>query len=234
MKCSKATVSRIETGANRLDGKQAAMIDKSWKTGGLFGLLVWYASIGHDPQWFAQYVDLEARAGMVRIFQAQVIPGLLQTDDYARSLLNAGTAPNPEKLLKDRLQRQTVLSRAPAPHMTVLLSQNALEWPVGSPAIMRAQLSRLLELADQRNVVVRVVPRNWETAAYPGLDGSFNLMSADEYGEVAYIESPGGGRLVSSPPDVRAYGIRYERIGAKALADEPSMKLIREAMEAIT
>lgn len=234
MKCSKATVSRIETGANRLDGKQAALIDKSWKTGGLFGLLVWYASIGHDPQWFAQYVDLEARAGMIRVFEAQSIPALFQTEDYAGALLMAGIAQDPQRLLQDRLQRQTLLSRDPAPFITVLLSQNVLEWPVGSPRIMLDQLSRLLEAAAERNVALRIVPRTWETGAYPGLDGSFTLMSADDYGEVAYSASPGVGRLVSSPAEVRMYGIRYDLIGGKALPEEASKNLIREAMEAIT
>ncbi|MFF5263985.1 helix-turn-helix domain-containing protein [Actinomadura viridis] len=234
MNCGKASVSRIENGINRLDGRQAALIDKAWKTGGLFSLLVWYASIGHSPQWFAQYVDLEARAGMIRIFEAQVIPGILQNEDYARTLFMSGTELEPERLLQDRLQRQTIFDRSPAPYLTVLMSQNALEWPVGSPEIMRAQLSHLLQMAESRNIDMRVVPRTWGTGAYPGLDGSFSLMSADDYGEVAYAASPGGGRLVSSPSDVRTYAIRFDRICAKALPQESSMDLIRQVMEAIT
>ncbi|MFD0857093.1 helix-turn-helix transcriptional regulator [Actinomadura adrarensis] len=233
IKCSKATVSRIENGIIKLDGKQAAQIDRTWKTGGLFGLLVWYAAIGHDPQWFAQYVDLEARAEMIRIFEAQVIPGLLQTEEYAYALLTVGTTRDPDRILHDRLQRQTLLNRDPAPFMTVLLSQNVLEWPIGSPEIMKAQLARLLEMAEQRNVAIRVVPRTWETGAYAGLDGSFSLMSADDYGEVAYAISPETGRLVSAPSDVRSYAVRYDLIGAKALPEAPSKDLIREAMERI-
>jgi transcriptional regulator with XRE-family HTH domain len=234
LKISKAKVSRIEVGKERLDWKQAEMLDKAWDTCGIFALLVWYASIGHDPQWVAQYIELEQRAGMARVYEANTIPGLLQTPDYARALLLSGIAPDPEKIVMERMQRQDLLARQPAPHLTVIISQNALEWPVGSPEIMQAQLARLLEVAEWPNVVVRVVPRSWHAGAHPGLDGSFQLLSGDDFGEVAYTEAPGTGRLVSSPPDVRSYGIRYERIGAKALIEGPSLDLIREAMEAFT
>src|SRR5262245_28332140 len=139
LKISKAKVSRIEVGKERLDWKQAQILDKAWDTCGIFSLLVWYANIGHDPQWYAQYGEFEQRAGMVQIYEANVIPGLLQTEDYARALLLAGIESDPEKILMERMQRQQVLLREAAPHMTVILSQNALEWPVGSPEIMRAQ-----------------------------------------------------------------------------------------------
>lgn len=234
LKISKAKVSRIEVGKERLDWKQAETLDKAWETCGIFALLVWYANIGHDPQWLEQYVQLEQRAGMVRIYAANVIPGLLQTEDYARALLLSGIESDPERIVMERMQHQELLARQSAPHLTMILSQNALEWPVGSPEIMRAQLARLLDAAEQQNVVVRVVPRSWRAGPHPGLDGSFQLLSGDDFGEVAFTEAPGTGRLVSSPPDVRSYGIRYERISAKALIEGPSLDLIREVMEAFT
>lgn len=234
LKISKAKVSRIECGKERLDWKLAGTLDEAWETCGLFGLLVWYASIGHDPEWFAQYIELERRAEMVRIYEANLIPPMLQTEDYARALLMAGIEPDREKMLMERMQRQDLLTRDPAPHLTVIVSQNALEWPVGSPEIMRAQLARLLELAERPNIVVRVVPRSWHVGAHPGVDGSFQILSGDDFGDVAFTASPGAGRLVSSPPEVRTHGIRYERISAKALMEGPSSDLIRKVMEAFT
>ncbi|MFI0481942.1 helix-turn-helix domain-containing protein [Actinomadura sp. 9N215] len=227
----KAQVSRIESGRNRLDANQAIALDKLWNTGRLFYLLVWYASIGHDPQWFAQHLKIEQKSGMLRIYEANVIPGLLQTPEYAEALLRSSIEPNPDKVLADRLQRQDLLLRDTPPHLTVLLSQNALDWPVGSPEIMYGQLARLLEEAQRDNVILRALPRTWETGAHAGLGGSFKLMSGDDFGEVTYTESPGAGRLVSAPPDVRTYGIRFERISAKALDESSSSKLIQKLME---
>ncbi|MWA04559.1 hypothetical protein F8568_030100 [Actinomadura sp. LD22] len=227
----KSQVSRIETGIDRLDAKQAALLDKAWNTGRLFSLLVWYAAVGHDPAWFAQYVELEQRSDMLRLYEANVIPGIFQTPEYADALLRSGIEADPDRLLADRLERQNLLLRTPPPHVTVILSQNALDWPIGTAEIMRAQLARLLEEAERVNVVVRVIPRSWATGAHAGLDGSFHLMSGDDFGEVAYTESPGAGRLVASPADVRSYGVRYERISAMALDEGASFQMIQRIME---
>ncbi|MEV4252146.1 helix-turn-helix transcriptional regulator [Spirillospora sp. NPDC049652] len=232
MKGSKATVSRIENGHERLSGTQAQLIDKAAHTGGLFTLLVWYASIGHDPQWFAQYVELEQKSSIVRSYGALVVNGLLQTEDYARALATAGIDPEPEQVVIDRMQRQGVLERKGAPHLTAILTQNALEWPVGGPDVLRAQLAHLLKMAELQNVVIRVVPR--VVGAFAGLAGSFQLLTGTDFGEVAYTDAPGTGRLVSSPEDVMSYVVRYERISAVALAEGPSLELIRRIMEAIS
>ncbi|GAA1802804.1 hypothetical protein GCM10009735_39220 [Actinomadura chokoriensis] len=70
---SKATVSRIENGIERLDAQRAALLDKAWETGGVFSILIWYASIGHDPQWLAQYKTFEQRARIMREQLAHVL-----------------------------------------------------------------------------------------------------------------------------------------------------------------
>jgi transcriptional regulator with XRE-family HTH domain len=228
---SKATVSRIENGLERLDGKRAALLDKAWETGGAFALLVWYASIGHDPQWLAQYKTFEQQARIIRIFEPLLITGLLQTEDYARALLTGGGVPDPEPDVVERLERQSVLDRA---FVMVLLSEATLRWPVGSPRVMREQLAHLLEVAERPNVVVHVIPQTFETGAYPGLDGGLKLVTGDDFGEVAYTESLGGGRLISSPVEVADYGIMFARIGAKALPEHLSKDLIKKAMEAFS
>jgi transcriptional regulator with XRE-family HTH domain len=230
---SKSKVSRLEVGEERLDGTLATTIDEKLDTGGLFGLLVWYASLGHDPEWFAQYVELEQRATFLRIYQALTIPGLFQTEAYARALLMSGIELAPEAILAERMQRQLLLGRSPAPHLAAIISQSALEWPIGSPEIMRDQLDRLIKLAELPHVSLRVIPRSWAVGAHAGLAGSFQLLHGDDFGEVAYTEAPGAGRLVSAPPDVTTYAIRYEQISGKALAEGPSVDLIQEIMEAV-
>lgn len=222
IQCGKSKVSRIEIGAERLDWKQAVALDRAWDTGGLFEHLIWYAEVGHDPQWFAQYVEMEQKSDIIRIFESNVIPGLAQTHDYAEALIAGGIGINREQVLTERMQRQGIIGENL--HLTIMLSQNALEWPIGSPEVMREQLDRLLEM----EATIRILPRSWEVAAYPGLDGSFQLLSGEGFGEVAYTESPGAGRLVSSPADVRSYVARYERISAKALPESQSKEVIRK------
>ncbi|WP_051301503.1 Scr1 family TA system antitoxin-like transcriptional regulator [Actinomadura rifamycini] len=229
IKTSKATVSRIENGVDRLDGQRAALLDKEWNTGGVFSLLVWYASIGHDPEWLAQLKTFEQRARMIRIFEPMLITGLLQTEDYARALLHGGGVADPEPSVAERMERREVLDRA---FVLLILSEVALRWPVGSPEIMRAQLAHLLEMADRPNITVHVIPQSFETGAFPGLDGGLKLVTGNDFGEVAYTESLGGGRLISSPVDVAEYGIIYARISAKALPEHRSRDLIKQAMEA--
>lgn len=229
---STTEVSRIETGQVRLDGKRAELADRKWKTGGILGHLVWYASLGHDPEWFDQYKELERRAAFIKIFQSQVIPGLLQTEDYARALIDASLDADKAGILSRRMARQEILAADPGPFLGVVLSQNALEWPVGSPEVMKAQLAALLEASERYSI--RIIPRSWETAAYPGLDGNFSLMSGDDYGEVAYTESPEGGRLVSSPSDVRKFAVRFDKVSAKALPEGLSRDLILRLMEAFS
>jgi len=228
MNSGKATVSRIENGIDRLDGTRALLVDKAWNTGGLFGFLVWYASIGHDPEWFGQYVGFEQRSRMIRIFEPLTIPGLFQTEDYARALLAAGGTADPEHVLTERMQRQEVLGHA---FVTAMLSETALRWPVGTPQIMRAQLQRLLSLTEHPNVVLHVVPMSFDTGAYAGLNGPMMLLSGDDFGDLAYTESPLGGRLVSSPADVGEFAIMYARISAKALPQGLSRELVKRAME---
>lgn len=104
----------------------------------------------------------------------------------------------------------------------------ALDCPVGGPDVMRAQLAHLLDLSNQPNVSVRVVPRS--AGAHVGLDGAFKVMTVDE-GDVAYTEAHGGGRLVLSAQEVRSFSVRYDRVGVKALPEEASRNLIREIME---
>jgi transcriptional regulator with XRE-family HTH domain len=227
--CARSSLSRLENGEAKLDEGQAAALDERWQTGGHFGTILWYARLGHDPNWFKQHLDIESEASVIKVFEALVIPGLLQLPEYAYELIAAGGPPDMDELLEERLSRQKILSREPPPVLLVLLTENALDWPVGDAEVMRKQLAYLLEVSERPNIGIRVVPRS--ARAHFGLDGSFKIMSGD-YGDIAYTESPGGGRLVPSASEVRSYVLRYDRIGQKALPEDLSRDLIKKVMEA--
>ena len=227
--CVRSTVSRIESNALKLDPKQATLADEALKTGGLFSALAVHALREPDGHWSKEHRDIEATASTIRIFEAVVIPGLLQTPEYARALTLAGGAveEDAQAAVDERMNRQAILSRKDPPLLWVIIAETVLEWPVGGPEVMHEQLVRLRKLADMPNVGIRVIPKS--AGAYMGLDGSFKVLS-NATGDIAYTESPEEGRLVYSL-GARRYLDRYDRIGLKALNDDQSKELIRKKME---
>ncbi|MFI0355938.1 helix-turn-helix domain-containing protein [Actinomadura sp. 9N407] len=230
LSCSKSTVSRLETGALQLEAAQAMAIDRHWNTGGIFSILVWYATLGHDPNWFCQYLGLEERASLIKVWEANLVPGLLQTPEYARAGLSTGIVDDVEAAVEKRLARQAILERAQPPMMLFLLSQSLLELPCGGVRVMKEQLAHIGEISHHSSIGVRVVPKS--VGHHPGLDGAFMMMAlAEPHMVVAYVEAPGGGRLVSGATEVAAYTLRYDQIGQHALPEGLSRDLIKRIME---
>jgi transcriptional regulator with XRE-family HTH domain len=226
---ARSTVSNIEAGRRKIDEGQAKTLDKKWNTGGLFELLLWYARTAHDPNWFRQYTQYEAEATVIRIYQGQVIPVPLQTEDYARAFLKAGGVQDIDRAIAARLARQeAILGRPHPPLLLVLLDEGVLDRPIGGPKTMKEQLQRLLDLAELPQVIVRVIPKS--AGAHVGLDGSVQIMSLESR-NIAYVGALRGGRLVEAPSEVRELGLDYERIGAKALSEDGSRTLIEKLME---
>jgi transcriptional regulator with XRE-family HTH domain len=225
---SKGWVSNVENGRRRLGDVEAKMLDRLWDTGGHFLRLLTFARAGHDPDWFKQHVEYEPKAVVLKIYEALVVPGLLQTEEYAHALLREGGVDQLDVLVATRMARQKTLSRHKPPLLWVLLDEGVLDRPVGGRQIMRDQLERLLEVSELPDTRLRVVPRS--AGAHDGLDGSFKIMTVDT-GDVAYLEAPQGGRLVPDFSEVRSFGIRYDRIGAKALPVDSSRSLIKQTLE---
>jgi transcriptional regulator with XRE-family HTH domain len=232
MGCTKGMVSNIEHGSprHRMNSDHALAIDKHLELGRHFWRLVLYARSGHDPDWFRAHVQYESKASVIKAFETLYVPGLLQTADYARAALIAGAHVDPESGVATRLARQEILERPNPPLLWAIIDQAVLCRPVGGSKVMKAQLAHLLELGDRANIGVRVVP--WSAGEYIGQDGAFKILTSDKT-DVAYAEAPTGGRLVLEPNEVRGFGLRYDRVGAKALPEDLSRGLILEVMEAI-
>ncbi|HEU5028062.1 MAG TPA: Scr1 family TA system antitoxin-like transcriptional regulator, partial [Spirillospora sp.] len=103
---SRSSISRLESGESRLKEKEAALLDAKWNTGGLFGVLLWFARLGHDPNWNKNYLAFEDRASEIRMYDGQLVPAHLQTPDYARALLTVGRSKILDKAVEDRMARQ--------------------------------------------------------------------------------------------------------------------------------
>jgi hypothetical protein len=212
----------------KLQLKHAKIVDQEWDTGGLFTFLVGFAITGHDAEWFKAHAEIELRSKELRIWELSWIPGLFQTEDYARALFESASSPEVEADLAKRMKRQEVLNRKPGPIMRVFLDQGVLDQPVGGPEVMRAQLAALLEWSQHPNITFRVVPRS--VGAHMGRDGSFKIMTAGN-GDIAYTEACGGGRLVMDAEEVRSFRLRFDRISDRALPVDASIDLIKRVMK---
>jgi len=230
LKCVRSTVSRVESGQLQLDEKQADALDALWKTHGHFARMLRYARRANDPDWIKHHTEFEKQARVIKAYEALLVPGLLQTAEYARAAFLAGSLGNVDELLAARMQRQEILNRAEPPRLWVLLDQGVVERPVGGPGVMREQLHRLVEEGERRHISIRIVPRS--CGMHVGLDGAFEILF-HERGNVAYNEAQLGGRLVISDAEVLGMAVRYDQIGAQAWPEGPSREYIQQQMEAM-
>jgi hypothetical protein len=165
----------------------------------------------------------------VRIFEPLIVPGLLQTADYARVAITTEGSADVERAVATRMARQKILKRNPPPRLSVLLDECVIDRPVGGPEIMRAQLERLVEISFMPNVTVRIAPRSG--GYHLGLAGAFKIMTCTPEGDVAYTEASEGGRVVLDSADVRRFVVRFEEIGADALGRVASRDRIQRVLE---
>ncbi|MFI6289210.1 helix-turn-helix domain-containing protein [Streptomyces sp. NPDC051018] len=161
------------------------------------------------PDIFSLYVSLEASAAQIRTYEPHFVPGLLQTEDYARSVLRLGF-PRVEREELDRrtalrLERQLVLTRPGAPRLWVVMDETVLRRPVGGPEVMRAQIDRLMEACELPNVALQIA--EFRRGAHPGAYGPFALFRFDgiDFPDVLYCESLTRSAYIEGPEEVSVY-----------------------------
>lgn len=162
------------------------------------------------PDWFKLYIGLEATAQRISTFEDTVVPGELQTPDYARALWHGAWPDLDDKAVEPhitlRLERQRVLfDRSPAPHLTVVLGENVVRREVGGPGVLAAQVARLVELDRAETVDIRVLP--FSAGAHPATTGAFRILQFGDNGEpdVVYVELEVGAHYLERPADVDRY-----------------------------
>lgn len=187
------------------------------------------------PTGFGIYVGLEAEAAALRVFEAQVVNGLLQTEDYARAVTGATrrrrTREEIERLVQLRLQRQAVLDRERPVELFLILDEAVIRRPMGGRKIMSGQLSHLLEASTWPNVTLQVLPTS--SGAHPALSGSFCILRFPESTDpdVVYSEGVAGHAYLEKESDVRACGDAFNMLQAAAMTPVDSAELIRRVAE---
>ncbi|GIH67835.1 helix-turn-helix domain-containing protein [Sphaerimonospora thailandensis] len=177
------------------------------------------------------YVEFEAEARAIRKWEPLLIPGLLQSEDYARAIIEAGYPDRPgielERRVDARMQRKISLLGSRAPTLHVLLAEEALCRPIGAPGVMTRQLDDLLEAMERPNITVQVLPQR--VGAHCGFEGAFSVLSFGEDPDLGYAECPAGEVYVEAADQVRDLILTFERLAGACLSPDESAARIAAA-----
>ncbi|MFJ2650088.1 helix-turn-helix domain-containing protein [Streptomyces sp. NPDC087420] len=190
----------------------------------------------HDilPDWFSMYVSLEGAAALLRTYEPHFVPGLLQTEDYARSVMRAGAVgqARPEDIERHvalRMERQSLLTRPDAPRFWVIMDETVLRRPVGdSPEIMREQIDRLLDTSALPNVTLQIA--EFSSGHHPGTYGPFVIFrfAVPELPDMVYSEYLTGAVYLDARPEVATHLEVMDRMAAQAATAPRTKEILRD------
>jgi transcriptional regulator with XRE-family HTH domain len=182
------------------------------------------------PEEYAAYISFEAEARSVRNYESLFIPGLLQTEDYARAVITGtlpmASQPEVEQRVQARIERQELLTAERPLELWAIVDEAAVRRMVGGPGIMRGQLLHLLQAVDSPNITLQVI--TFEAGAHPGMPGSFVYM---EFGEAAdpelvYVDTLAGDLFLEAEADLRRYSQMFDHLRATALSQSQTTDMI--------
>lgn len=228
-----STVSAVELGTRSLEELYLTRADMVLGTGDLFVSLLRLAARDGEPIWFRPWLDAERTATQLRSFQPNLIPGLLQTEAYARAVIRGDvtlTDEQVETLVAARLARQAILDREQPPQFTAVIDEAALHrFTEEHAAMMVEQLTHLIDRARQPNVNVHVIPR--QVGLHVGLEGPFVLAWSEEGGWVGFQDNQLGGTVAERTVEVETLLVRWESVRSVALPTWQSIQLIKDVMK---
>lgn len=232
--CSGDLIGKIETGQRAPTEEFAAACDAvpELATGGalsrLRDLLRDHLKQRAYPGWFHRWPDKEAEATTLRWFEPLLVPGLLQTEDYARAVFRTrvgATDDEISEMVASRMERQAILERGAPPVLWVVLDEGVLRRPVGGDHVMCEQLGVLMDAARRPNVVVQVIPAGVGT--HEGLrGGAFILAESGNAPSAAYQDTAVRGQVIEDTDDIRDLMVLWDTLKAEALPRVASLELM--------
>ncbi|GAA0398780.1 helix-turn-helix transcriptional regulator [Micromonospora gifhornensis] len=254
---ARATLHRIENGAEHVRFRQAdvqQMLDLYGASDDERELLLaltaatrenknwWHDYIGAGlPRWFQLYVGLEAAASTIRQYEAELVPGLLQSRAYAEQVfkmpggaIDAADEQEQQRAIQLRVDRQALLTRFSPPQLSVIINEAVLRRPVGNATIMAAQLHHIAKAAELPNVTVQVL--DFSAGLHAGaMAGAFSLLEfpRDTHGReveppVAYLDAATGAIYLDKPHETAAYNTIWADMASRALNESRSLSLIQQ------
>ncbi|HZD00432.1 MAG TPA: helix-turn-helix transcriptional regulator [Actinomycetes bacterium] len=190
------------------------------------------------PSWFQTYLGLEEAATLIRTYEVQFVPGLLQTEDYARAVITHGNPEAPaeeiERRVSLRMKRQQLLTRSDAPQLWAVVDEAALRRPMGSPAVMGAQLERLIKASELPNVTLQVLP--FRVGAHAAEAGAFTILRFPEADlpDVVYTEQLTGALYLDKRDDVDAYMAAVDRLSVESAPPRTTVEILSRILQETT
>ena len=191
----------------------------------------WHSYADILPSWFETYIRLEEAAAQVWVCEVQFVPGLLQTEDYARAVTllghPSGSTRDIERRVSLRMTRQAVLDRPNPLNLRVVVDEAALRRPIGGPAVMRDQLKYLTEMAERPNVTIQMLPF---TASSSATGGAFTLLrfAESDLPDVVYVEQLTGALYLDKPDMVNSYIDLMQHLNTQALTSHETTEVLRQ------
>jgi DNA-binding XRE family transcriptional regulator len=232
--CDASTVSRIEAGTLSPARRFSAACDEAFPQ-----MSGWFSRFYHDsrtwagphPPWFRDWVEIEARATVIRWWEPLLVPGLLQTPGYARAVLGWGPddGGDLDERVTARLDRQRVFDRPCPPEVWILVSEQILGYCIGSADIMRKQVDHLAEMAARPRVTIQVVAAS--AGAYGGLSGAFAIGTDNAADTVIYLETGVQGMVIRDPKLITRAASMFDHLRAEALPRSQTRDVLARAGE---
>ncbi|WP_431996430.1 helix-turn-helix domain-containing protein [Streptomyces fungicidicus] len=230
---SEAQVAAIEQGRRIAQPDTIDQLDQLLDADGMLLVMKRPVALARYPAFFRDAARIEETAAEFHQYAPLIVPGMLQTEEYARTMF---TVRRPrrneseiEQMVSARLARHKLFDRKPSPVLSFVLEEAVLQRPIGGVEVLRGQLEHLLLVSENPNVEIQVMPTR--AVDHAGVDGPFTLMVPDGGEQVAYLESQGNGRVLTDREAVRVIAARYGIIRAQALSPTESERLIRQLLQ---
>ncbi|TCO18135.1 helix-turn-helix protein [Kribbella steppae] len=195
----------------------------------------WWSRYGDVmPSWFTNYVGLEVAATLIRTYEVMFVPGLMQTEEYARAVVQMGRAYLPAEEIEQRVAlrvtRQQILNRVNPARLWVVIDESVLRRPVGGEDIMRAQIEHLMKWAQQPNITLQIMP--FSSVGYPGAGGAFSILRFPEgdLPDIVYIEHAASALYLDKLEEVDEYVAIMEALTIAAAPVSQTETLLKEAL----
>ncbi|MEV5457264.1 helix-turn-helix transcriptional regulator [Streptomyces cellulosae] len=247
---SGAKLSRIESGKGRrpptetdvrallelygTDGYEASVLLKLLKRAGEPG---WWQRYDKRlmPEWFDRLVGLQEAAATIRTFEIQYVPGLLQTADYTRAVVERGLPNAPasevQRRVELRMRRAQLLLREDAPQLWAVIDESVLLRVLGDRTVMRDQLDHLAKMAERPNVTLQIVPLNVTNASAPAIPVTYLRFGGLDLPDVVYLEHIRSANFLEDRDETEEYRIVLDRLADEALTPRESVEMLRRTID---